>query len=183
MTTTRINPLLPCIVALLFSSNLEYNVRGFSFSVPTVTKSTTRSYDLIRLCLSSEVVDSETPSRSSSSKSSIDTRKITTVKDKFVKPSRVVPQDLMLIPILYNYDHCPFCVRVRLALGFKNIKHNIVFLANDDVTTPTAMVGRKVAPIMVRTDSKIGRKETKKYLFSFVLSCVLNWIVIISFFL
>jgi glutaredoxin 2 len=69
----------------------------------------------------------------------------------FVKPPRVVPDDTTLIPTLYNYDHCPFCVRVRLALGFKNIKHNLVFLANDDVATPTAMVGKKVSPIMVRT--------------------------------
>jgi len=53
------------------------------------------------------------------------------------------------MPTLYNYDHCPFCVRVRIALGFKNIKHNIVFMANDDVATPTAMVGKKIAPIMV----------------------------------
>jgi len=66
----------------------------------------------------------------------------------FVKPPRVVPEDPTLIPILYNYDHCPFCVRVRLALGFKNIKHNLVFLANDDVATPTAMVGKKASPIM-----------------------------------
>lgn len=66
----------------------------------------------------------------------------------FVKPPRVVPDDTTLIPTLYNYDHCPFCVRVRLALGFKNIKHNLVFLANDDVATPTAMVGKKVSPIM-----------------------------------
>jgi hypothetical protein len=35
-------------------------------------------------------------------------------------------------PILYVYDHCPFCVRVRLAFGLKNIKHEVRFLANDD---------------------------------------------------
>lgn len=35
-------------------------------------------------------------------------------------------------PIVYVYDHCPFCVRVRLAFGFKNIKHEVRFLANDD---------------------------------------------------
>ena len=42
---------------------------------------------------------------------------------------RVVPSQL---PILYVYDHCPFCVRVRLALGLKNVKHELRFLANDD---------------------------------------------------
>lgn len=52
------------------------------------------------------------------------------------------------LPNVYVYDHCPFCVRVRLALGVKNIKHNLVFLGNDDIPTPTALVGKKVAPIL-----------------------------------
>lgn len=61
------------------------------------------------------------------------------------KPDRVVPETL---PTLYVYDHCPFCVRVRFAFGLKNIKHNLHFLANDDVETPTALIGKKMAPIM-----------------------------------
>ena len=44
-------------------------------------------------------------------------------------------------PIVYVYDHCPFCVRVRLAFGLKNIKHEVRFLANDDVETPTKLIG------------------------------------------
>ena len=43
--------------------------------------------------------------------------------------------------------HSPFCVRVRLAFGLKGLKHDIVFLANDDISTPTALVGKKIAPI------------------------------------
>lgn len=63
----------------------------------------------------------------------------------FVKmPERVKLEPL---PILYVYDHCPFCVRVRFALGIKNVKHTLHFLANDDATTPTYLVGKKVAPI------------------------------------
>lgn len=53
------------------------------------------------------------------------------------------------LPVLYVYDHCPFCVRVRLAMGVKNVKHLIHFLANDDIATPTALVGKKIAPIFV----------------------------------
>jgi hypothetical protein len=64
----------------------------------------------------------------------------------FVKPERVIFDD---VPTLYVYDHCPFCVRVRLALGIKNVKHNLHFLGNDDVKTPTALVGKKIAPIFV----------------------------------
>ena len=44
-------------------------------------------------------------------------------------------------PIVYVYDHCPFCVRVRLAFGLKNIKHEVRFLANDDVETPMKLIG------------------------------------------
>jgi GrxB family glutaredoxin len=62
----------------------------------------------------------------------------------FVKPERVIPEEL---PVLYVYDHCPFCVRVRVALGLKNIKFELRFLANDDAKTPTALIGKKMAPI------------------------------------
>jgi hypothetical protein len=44
------------------------------------------------------------------------------------------------LPRIYVYDHCPFCIRVRFIMGLKNIKHNVVFLANDDVHTPTNLV-------------------------------------------
>ena len=55
----------------------------------------------------------------------------------FTKPERVVLGEL---PTLYVYDHCPFCVRVRVALGVKNIKHNLHFLANDDIPTASGPV-------------------------------------------
>jgi len=64
----------------------------------------------------------------------------------FAQPPRVIREQL---PIVYVYDHCPFCVRVRLALGIKNVKHNIYFMANDDISTPTKLVGKKIAPIFV----------------------------------
>lgn len=66
--------------------------------------------------------------------------------DAYVKPGRIVMDDL---PTLYVYDHCPFCVRVRLAFGIKNIKHQLYFMANDDIPTPTSLVGKKIAPIFV----------------------------------
>ena len=44
-------------------------------------------------------------------------------------------------PIVYVYDHCPFSMRVRLAFGLKNIKHEVRFLANDDEETPTKLIG------------------------------------------
>ena len=107
------------------------------------------------LRLSSEVAveaNGATSTPSDSNKSS------SIATDKFVKPPRLVPDDPSLIPTLYNYDHCPFCVRVRLALGFKNIKHNLIFMANDDIHTPTSLVGKKIAPIMVRKNNIFQRK-------------------------
>lgn len=68
----------------------------------------------------------------------------------FAKPERLVSENL---PVIYCYDHCPFCVRVRLALGLKNVKHRLVFLANDDVVTPTSLVGKKVAPVLEWKDT------------------------------
>ena len=104
------------------------------------------------LRLSSDTVTVD--ANGTSSKSSDSTKSSSSIAtNKFMKPPRLVPDDPSLIPTLYNYDHCPFCVRVRLALGFKNIKHNIIFMANDDVHMPTALVGKKVAPIMVRTNN------------------------------
>ncbi len=46
------------------------------------------------------------------------------------------------VPRLYVYDHCPFSARVRFILGAKNIKHNLVIFANDDVDSPTKLVRR-----------------------------------------
>jgi len=62
----------------------------------------------------------------------------------FQQGPRIVRDEL---PIVFVYDHCPFCVRVRLALGIKNVKHLVQFLANDDIPTPTKLLGKKIAPI------------------------------------
>jgi glutaredoxin 2 len=77
---------------------------------------------------------------------------------KFVKPvTRIIHEEL---PTLYVYDHCPFCVRVRAAFGLKNIKHNVHFLANDDVKTPTALVGKKISPILEWKPAQICMPES-----------------------
>jgi len=68
----------------------------------------------------------------------------TEVAAPFDQGPRIVMDQL---PIVYVYDHCPFCVRVRLAFGIKNIKHLVHFLANDDIPTPTKLIGKKIAPI------------------------------------
>lgn len=75
----------------------------------------------------------------------------------FVQGPRIIREE---VPILYVYDHCPFCVRVRLALGVKNIKHNLVFLANDDISTPTKLIGKKISPIFALPEDNMIMGES-----------------------
>lgn len=51
--------------------------------------------------------------------------------------------------VLYHYVHCPFCVRVRMALGFLNVPFKSVVLPYDDEKTPTELIGKKMLPIAV----------------------------------
>lgn len=50
---------------------------------------------------------------------------------------------------LYHYVHCPFCVRVRLALGFLALPWKSLVLPYDDEKTPVALTGKKMLPIAV----------------------------------
>jgi len=59
---------------------------------------------------------------------------------------------IQMKPELLVYDHCPFCVRVRVALGVLCYDHKLTFMENDDVETPTGLVGKKIAPIWVDED-------------------------------
>mmetsp|Transcript_12697 Transcript_12697/g.25883 ORF Transcript_12697/g.25883 Transcript_12697/m.25883 type:complete len:281 (-) Transcript_12697:84-926(-) len=67
-----------------------------------------------------------------------------TTSTPLASPPRVV---LSPLPTVHVYDHCPFCVRVRLAFGVKNVKFRLDFLGNDDIDRPTSLVGKKIAPI------------------------------------
>jgi glutaredoxin 2 len=49
---------------------------------------------------------------------------------------------------LFVYDHCPFCVKARAVFGLKGVPFDLVILLNDDEATPTAMIGKKMAPIL-----------------------------------
>lgn len=64
------------------------------------------------------------------------------------------------LPTLYVYDHCPFCVRVRFAFGAKNFKYDTRFMANDDIPTPTELVGKKIAPIFEDKEKSVCMAES-----------------------
>ncbi len=49
---------------------------------------------------------------------------------------------------LYHYVHCPFCVRVRMALGYLNIPYESKVLRYDDEATPISLTGLKMLPIL-----------------------------------
>ena len=53
---------------------------------------------------------------------------------------------------LYVYDHCPFCVRARMAAGLLGADVEEVVLANDDEATPIGMIGAKQVPILQKED-------------------------------
>ena len=49
---------------------------------------------------------------------------------------------------LYHYVHCPYCVRVRMALGYLNLAYTSQVLAYNDEATPLALTGKKMLPIL-----------------------------------
>lgn len=54
---------------------------------------------------------------------------------------------------LYHYVHCPFCVRVRMALGYLQLPYTSQVMSYDDETTPIQLSGKKMLPIL-RTSNK-----------------------------
>ncbi len=57
---------------------------------------------------------------------------------------------------LYHYVHCPFCVRVRLALGYLNIPYISQVLRYDDESTPVQLTGKKMLPILKTKEGAIN---------------------------
>ncbi|PZP39312.1 MAG: glutaredoxin [Pseudomonas fluorescens] len=53
---------------------------------------------------------------------------------------------------LYVYDHCPFCVRARLAFGLKGMPFDLGIILEGDAETPTKMIGKKMVPILQKPD-------------------------------
>jgi glutaredoxin 2 len=49
---------------------------------------------------------------------------------------------------LYQYDHCPYCVKARMIFGLKQLPVDVVTLLNDDEATPIRMIGVKMVPIL-----------------------------------
>lgn len=56
---------------------------------------------------------------------------------------------------LYTYEHCPYCLRARVALGLLGVDYEHVVLLNDDEKTPKDLIGKKMVPILRRADGEV----------------------------
>lgn len=74
---------------------------------------------------------------------------------------------------LYHYVHCPYCIRVRMGLGFLNIAYESHVLAYDDESTPIKLSGVKMLPI-VEIDGLI-QSESLDILKSLDTKDLLGW--------
>ena len=62
-------------------------------------------------------------------------------------PSKLSLIKMGLMTKLYHYIHCPFCVRVRFALGLLEIPYQSLVLSYEDEDTPLNLTGVKMLPI------------------------------------
>lgn len=53
---------------------------------------------------------------------------------------------------LYIYEHCPFCCRVLMIRGLKQLDFPVEAILETDVETPTRMIGKKMVPILQKSD-------------------------------
>lgn len=53
---------------------------------------------------------------------------------------------------LFVFEHCPYCVRAMMLVGYKQLDIKIEVLANDDVESRIRMVGANMVPILQKAD-------------------------------
>ena len=57
---------------------------------------------------------------------------------------------------LYQYDHCPFCVRADMMAHYKEVSFEPVYLLNDDNQTCIDLIGTKMVPILEQDGKAMG---------------------------
>lgn len=60
---------------------------------------------------------------------------------------------------LYHYVHCPFCVRVRMACGYLNLKFKSVVLPYNEEERPKRLTGKKMLPIFQFDDASLSNES------------------------
>lgn len=57
---------------------------------------------------------------------------------------------------LFQYDHCPFCVRADMVAKYKQVNFETVYLLNDDADSCIERVGKKMVPILEIDGQSMG---------------------------
>lgn len=57
---------------------------------------------------------------------------------------------------LFQYDHCPFCVRADMVAKYKQVNFESVYLLNDDAGSCIERVGKKMVPILEIDGQSMG---------------------------
>ncbi len=60
---------------------------------------------------------------------------------------------------LYHFPHCPYCVRVRLALGYLQIPWESKVVRYDDVDTRVKLSGGTKAPFVILDDGQVIKES------------------------
>jgi len=70
------------------------------------------------------------------------------------------------VPTVYVYEHCPYCIRVRVFMHIKKIAHKVEYLIHDDIKGHEDKVGAKVVPILEYAPGKFMKEsmDIVKYL-------------------
>ncbi|MBD3586999.1 glutaredoxin 2 [Salinimonas sp. HHU 13199] len=53
---------------------------------------------------------------------------------------------------LYQYQHCPFCLRADMVANYLDIRHQKVYLLNNDEETSMRLINKKSVPILELED-------------------------------
>ena len=65
------------------------------------------------------------------------------------------------LTVLHIYDSCPFCTRVRLVAGWKNLSFTLKIYGYGDVDGPKKLTGEKILPVLEYPDAN-GKPVYKK---------------------
>ncbi len=74
---------------------------------------------------------------------------------------------------LYHYVHCPYCIRVRMGLGFLNTPYESIVLSYNDESTPVQLSGVKMLPF-IEDNGKV-QNESLDILKSLDVKNLLDW--------
>ncbi|WP_158972568.1 glutaredoxin 2 [Paraglaciecola sp. L3A3] len=60
---------------------------------------------------------------------------------------------------LFQYHHCPYCVRADMVANYKNVSHEKVYLLNDDEQSCYDLIDAKVVPILQFDDGSVMKES------------------------